>query len=97
MLIEADRVLAINLNDAGALGIMGNDLAYIGDWDHGRQLVEKAFLLAGPSAQRWWWAIAKDHEIDFRERMNTALRLAGLREEINENATLQRDAASSQR
>jgi adenylate cyclase len=62
MRVEADRVLAINPNDADALGLMGNDLAYAGLWDYGRQLVEKALTLAGPSAPRWWWwAIAKDH------------------------------------
>jgi adenylate cyclase len=60
--VEADRVLAINPNDAGALAILGNDLAYAGDWDYGRQLAEKGIALAGPSAPHWWWwAIAKDY------------------------------------
>src|SRR5258708_5631176 len=59
---ETDRVLAINPNDANALGLMGNLLAYAGDWDYGRQLAEKAIALAGPAAPSWWWwVIAKDH------------------------------------
>jgi class 3 adenylate cyclase/TolB-like protein len=156
MRVEADRVLAINPNDAGALGVMGNDLAYVGEWDYGRQLVEKGLALAGTAAPRWWWwGIAKDHyrkgeysealdnfrraytetswldhlhlvytlpylgkiddaraeipkllklnpqmsvheadrvykmlcfDADFRQRMVTALRLAGLREETVENS-----------
>lgn len=62
MRVEADRVLAINPNDAGALGIMGNNLAYAGQWDYGVQLAEKGIALAGPAAPRWWWwAIAKVH------------------------------------
>src|ERR1019366_7364188 len=62
MRVEADRVLALNPNDANALGAMGNSLAYAGDWDYGRQLAEKALALAGPAAPRWWWwAIAKYH------------------------------------
>jgi adenylate cyclase len=62
MRVEADRVLAINPNDASALGLIGNLLAYAGDWDYGRQLAEKALALAGPAAPSWWWwVIAKDH------------------------------------
>ncbi|MGO8910358.1 MAG: adenylate/guanylate cyclase domain-containing protein [Bradyrhizobium sp.] len=62
MRIEADRVLAINPDDANALGLMGNLLAYAGDWDYGRQLAEKGIALAGPAAPSWWWwVIAKDH------------------------------------
>jgi len=62
MRVEADRVLAINPNDASALGLIGNLLAYAGDWDYGRQLAEKALALAGPAAPSWWWwVVAKDH------------------------------------
>jgi adenylate cyclase len=62
MRVEADRVLAINPNDASALGLIGNLLAYAGDWDYGRQLAEKAIALAGPAAPSWWWwVVAKDH------------------------------------
>jgi adenylate cyclase len=62
MRIEADRVLAINPNDANALGLMGNDLAYAGDWNYGRQLAEKGITLAGAAAPRWWWwAVGKDY------------------------------------
>lgn len=62
MRVEADRALAINPNDAGALGVMGNQLAYAGQWDYGVQLAEKGLSLAGPSAPRWWWwAIAKNY------------------------------------
>jgi adenylate cyclase len=62
MRVEADRVLAINPNDANALGTLGNYLAYTGSWDYGRQLAEKAIAFAGPGAPRWWWdAVAKDY------------------------------------
>jgi tetratricopeptide (TPR) repeat protein len=61
MRVEADRVLTINPNDASALGLIGNLLAYAGDWDYGRQLAEKALALAGPAAPSWWWVVAKDH------------------------------------
>jgi len=62
MRVEADRVLAINPNDASALGVMGNFLAFAGEWDYGRQLAEKGIALAGPAAPRWWWwATAKDY------------------------------------
>jgi adenylate cyclase len=62
MRIEADRVLAINPNDVNALGLLGNLLAYAGDWDYGRGLAEKAIALAGPAAPSWWWwVVAKDH------------------------------------
>jgi tetratricopeptide (TPR) repeat protein len=164
MRIEADRVLAINPNDVNALGLMGNLLAYAGDWDYGRRLAEKALALAGPAAPSWWWwVIAKDYyrkgdysraleifqrsyaeqncldhlhlvytlphlgridearaqlpsllrlkpdisvreadrlyavwcfDADFRDRMVKALRLAGLREEADENRLRQGDATS---
>jgi TolB-like protein/class 3 adenylate cyclase/tetratricopeptide (TPR) repeat protein len=62
MRIEVDRILAINPGDASALGLLGNLLAYAGDWDYGRGLAEKAIALAGPAAPSWWWwVIAKDH------------------------------------
>lgn len=62
MRVEADRALAINPNDTGALGVMGNQLAYSGEWDYGVQLAEKGIALAGPSAPRWWWwAIGKNY------------------------------------
>jgi adenylate cyclase len=164
MRVEADRVLAINPNDASALGLIGNLLAYAGDWDYGRQLAEKALALAGPAAPSWWWwVIAKDYyrkgeyakalevfqrsyaeqnwldhlhlvytlphlgrvdearaqvpslmklkpdisvreadryytmwcfDADFRDRMVRALRLAGLREEADENRLRQGNAAA---
>jgi len=62
MRVETDRVLAINPNDANALALLGSLLAYAGDWDYGRKLVEKGLALAGPAAPSWWWwAIAKDY------------------------------------
>jgi adenylate cyclase len=164
MRVEADRVLAINPNDASALGLIGNLLAYAGDWDYGRQLAEKALALAGPAAPSWWWwVIGKDYyrkgeyakalevfqrsyaeqnwldhlhlvytlphlgrvdearaqvpslmklkpdisvreadryytmwcfDADFRDRMVRALRLAGLREEADENRLRQGNTAA---
>ena len=45
MRVEADRVLAINPNDAGALGSMGNTLVGAGVWDYGQQLAERVLRL----------------------------------------------------
>ncbi|WP_456778198.1 adenylate/guanylate cyclase domain-containing protein [Bradyrhizobium sp. USDA 3315] len=62
MRVETDRVLALNPNDANALGLMGSLLAYAGDWDYGRKLAEKGLTLAGPAAPSWWWwVVAKDY------------------------------------
>ena len=62
MRFEAERVLAIDPNDAALIGPMGNNLAYAGLWDLGVPIAEKALALAGPSAPRWWWwATATDH------------------------------------
>ncbi len=62
MRVEADRVFAINPNEPRAFGVIGNELAYAGEWEYGRQLAEKGLALAGPAAPRWWWwAIAKDY------------------------------------
>jgi TolB-like protein len=62
MRLEAERVLAINPNDAALLGPLGNNLAYAGLWDLGVPLAEKGLALAGPSAPRWWWwATAKNY------------------------------------
>jgi len=47
MRVEAERVLAINPNDAGALGIMALGLNLAGEGDYGRQLAEKALALSG--------------------------------------------------
>jgi adenylate cyclase len=77
MRVEADRTLAINPNDASALGFIGNMLAYAGDWDYGRQLAEKGLALAGPAAPRWWWwAVAKDyyHKGDYAKAYEYFLR-----------------------
>lgn len=62
MRVETDRVLALNPNDANALGLMGSLLAYAGDWDYGRKLAEMGLALAGPAAPSWWWwVVAKDY------------------------------------
>jgi tetratricopeptide (TPR) repeat protein len=62
MRIEADRVFAINPSDANSLGLLGNLLAYAGDWDRGLELTKRAFALAGTAAPSWWWWVfAKDH------------------------------------
>jgi adenylate cyclase len=164
MHVEAERVLAINPNDANALLAAGYGLIITGDADYGHQLVQKAFAIAGPAAPRSWWGALGDyhyakgeyaeaakafqktysetswlehmrviatlphlgridearaeipvvlklrpsmsvHEFerfiksicfsaDFRERVVAALRLAGLREEADENHTPKAEAVS---
>jgi tetratricopeptide (TPR) repeat protein len=60
--VEAERAIALNPNDIQNLGYLGNYLAWVGFWDEGAPLAEKALRLSGPTAPRWWWwAIAKRH------------------------------------
>lgn len=60
--VEAARAIALNPNDTFLLGTVGNAVAWVGFWDEGVSLAEKALALTGPSAPRfWWWAIAKRH------------------------------------
>jgi tetratricopeptide (TPR) repeat protein len=61
MRVEADRVLAINPNDASALGIMSMALTLAGEGDYGHQLAEKALALAGPAATRLIWGVFGDY------------------------------------
>ena len=62
MRVEAERAAALNPNDADAQGQMGNQLAYAGDWEFGRQMAEKAIAMAGRSAPKWWhWAASKGY------------------------------------
>jgi class 3 adenylate cyclase/TolB-like protein len=71
--IEAMRAVEMNPNDANILAIIGNDMAYLGDWDRGTQLVERAIFLMGPNAPRWWWyAPAKRHWVrgEYQEALN---------------------------
>ncbi|MCC8956123.1 hypothetical protein H8B02_22630 [Bradyrhizobium sp. Pear77] len=59
---EAEKALALNPNDPVALGFLGLGFAFMGDWDKGSALAEKAIRLAGPSASyNWWYAPAKRH------------------------------------
>lgn len=62
VLVETARTVEMNPNDASTLGPMGNNLAFIGDWDRGTELATRAISLMGPNAPRWWWyAPAKRH------------------------------------
>jgi adenylate cyclase len=65
MRVEAERVLAINPNDAGALGIMSMALILAGEGDYGRQLAEKALELSGQETRLVWGALGDYH---FRRR-----------------------------
>ena len=74
--VEADRVIAMNPGDSYAQGMLGNFLAYEGDWDYGRLVAERAIALAGPSAQNFWhWAAAKGyyHKGDYENAYKTFL------------------------
>ncbi|MBR1206080.1 MULTISPECIES: hypothetical protein [unclassified Bradyrhizobium] len=45
-----------------ALGSLGLGFAFMGEWDKGSALAEKAIRLAGPNASyNWWYAPAKRH------------------------------------
>ncbi|MGY3445993.1 MULTISPECIES: tetratricopeptide repeat protein [unclassified Bradyrhizobium] len=59
---EARKAIALNSNDARSLGVLGNQLAFMGDWDEGAAMSEKGIRLAGPNASfAWWYAPAKRH------------------------------------
>jgi hypothetical protein len=58
--IESKKAEALAPYDPGALGILGEFVAFSGHWDEGVALAEKALKLAGPSAEPdWWWPTAK--------------------------------------
>jgi adenylate cyclase len=61
MRVEAETILAINPNDATALGVVGTGLIYAGEPDYGRQFVEKAISLVGPAAEKFWWGAIADY------------------------------------
>lgn len=59
---EAQKALALNPNDPVTVGWLGIYMAYMGDWDDGSALAEKAIRLAGPNASwAWWFGPAKRH------------------------------------
>ncbi|MFK4502365.1 TolB-like protein [Bradyrhizobium japonicum] len=58
---ELEKALALNPNDARTLS-GGMWLAFMGDWDDGSAMAERAIRLAGPNASfAWWLAPAKRH------------------------------------
>jgi len=52
---EVQKALALNPNDPVTVGGLGSNLAFMGDWDEGSALAEKAIRLAGPNAAYFWW------------------------------------------
>jgi TolB-like protein len=60
--IEALRAIALNPNDPGNLGPLGNLVAFAGFWDEGASIAAKGIALTSPSTPRWWWwTPAKGH------------------------------------
>ena len=60
--IEALRAIALNPNDPGNLGPLGNLVAFSGFWDEGAAIAQKGIALTAPATPRWWWwASAKRH------------------------------------
>jgi len=58
---EVQKALSLNSNDP-ALGGLGISLAFMGDWDEGSAIAEKAIRLAGSNASfTWWYGPAKRH------------------------------------
>ncbi len=52
---QVQKAVALNPNDPYTLGELGQNLAYMGDWDDGSALAEKAIRLAGSNASPLWW------------------------------------------
>lgn len=60
--IETLRAIALNPNDPGNLGPLGNLVAFAGFWDEGESIAAKGIALTAPSTPRWWWWVtAKRH------------------------------------
>jgi TolB-like protein len=58
---EVQKALSLNSNDP-ALGGLGISLAFMGDWDEGSAIAEKAIRLAGSNSSfTWWYGPAKRH------------------------------------
>jgi TolB-like protein/DNA-binding winged helix-turn-helix (wHTH) protein len=59
---EAERALALNPNDPYVLAALGSQFGWLGLWEIGVPMAEKAIVALGPAAPRWWgWVIAQDH------------------------------------
>jgi TolB-like protein len=59
---EVEKAVALNTNDPFTLGQLGSYLAFMGDWDDGSALAEKAIRLSGSNASYiWWLGPAKRH------------------------------------
>ena len=57
---EVHKTAALNPYDAAHLGRLGYNLAFIGFWDEGTALAERAIKLMGAAANPYfWWAAAK--------------------------------------
>jgi len=52
---EVQKSLSLNPNDPRVLGGLGIQLAFMGDWDDGVAMADKALRLAGPNASLYWW------------------------------------------
>ena len=53
--VEVAKTIALNPYSAFSLGWVGRLLAYVGDWDEGVAMTQKAIRLAGPAAFPSWW------------------------------------------
>ena len=59
---QVEKAIALNPNDPTTLGELGSYLAYMGDWDDGAAMAQKAIRLAGSNASYiWWLGPAKRH------------------------------------
>jgi TolB-like protein len=59
---EVQKAIVLNPNDPFTLGVLGINLTYMGGWDEGSALAERAIRLVGPNASFiWWFGPAKRH------------------------------------
>ena len=73
----AERAIELNPNNAFVLADLGTWMAYSGEWDRGKALVEKAMRL-NPFHQRWLYiSFVLDHyrKQEFREALAVALKM----------------------
>lgn len=59
------RAIERNPFDPRILGIAGNWLSYVGNWEEGVPLAARAIALSQPAYERWWyWPVAKKAWLD---------------------------------
>ena len=71
--IAAERAVELNPNNPGVIGGLGIQIALVGEWERGINLLEKANLLNPYSFNNYWLHFAKASDYCLKERYADAL------------------------